>query len=63
VSDEVENLSDFPEVWQARGLEGAGQELGEGALTGEPVGGSSQLTCKYYSTSVKLVKGYLENFL
>ena len=33
-SDNVEDLSDFPEVWQAKGLEGEGQELGEGALTG-----------------------------
>ena len=33
-SDDVEDSSDFPEVWQARGLTGEGQELREGALTG-----------------------------
>ncbi len=55
-SDDVEDLSDFPEVWQAKGLEGEGQELGKGVLTGEPVRGPSRLTCPYYSTSVKLVK-------
>jgi len=32
--DNVEDWSDFPEVWQPKGLESEGQELGEGALTG-----------------------------
>lgn len=31
---DVENLSDFPEVWQAIGLEGEWQKLGKGVLTG-----------------------------
>ena len=33
-SDEVDDLSDFSEVWQAKGLVVEGQELAEGALTG-----------------------------
>ena len=33
-SDNFEDLSDFPEVWQGKGLEGEGQKFGEGALTG-----------------------------
>lgn len=50
--DGAEDLKDPAKLWQAKGLEDEGQELGEGALTGEPVGGPSQLTCLYYSTSV-----------
>ncbi len=30
----AEDWSDFPEVWQPKDLEGEGQDLGEGALTG-----------------------------
>src|SRR5258708_4282123 len=33
-SDNFEDLSDFPEVWQAKGLEGEEKKLGDGALTG-----------------------------
>ncbi len=33
-SDNVEDLSNIPEVLQAKGLKGEEQELGEGALTG-----------------------------
>ena len=33
-SDNVGDLNDCPEVWQAKSLKGEGQKLGEGALTG-----------------------------
>jgi len=32
--DNVEDLDDLVKVWQGKGLEAGGQELGEGALTG-----------------------------
>jgi hypothetical protein len=32
--DDVKNLDDLVKVWQAKGLEAGGQQLGDGALTG-----------------------------
>jgi len=39
-SNNVKDLANFPEVWQAKGLEGEGQQLGEGALTGRTGSGT-----------------------